>query len=254
MQRKKYILGNWKLNKNLAETRKFFSVFNNRIVNNKNIVYGFGPTYLCLGLATNLKKGQTIIMAQDVSDKISGSYTGQTSCLQLKDFKINYAIIGHSEARKYLGCDDNIVNAKALTCLANKITPVICIGESLAQYNKNQTKQVLAKQLRTIFKGVKDASKCLIAYEPLWAIDSGKTPTTKEISSLCGFIRKTIAQLFNKTIADKTPILYGGSVNEKNGLTIVTLPNVDGALIGGVSLDPIKFAQIIKEVDKWTKK
>lgn len=240
----KYIFGNWKLNKNLKEITSFFAIFNKHLITSKKIVYGFAPTYLGIGLSTNLKKGQTIILAQDVASNLAGSYTGQVGCQQLKDFGISYAIVGHSESRKYLGCTDEIVNQKVKTCLANKITPVVCIGETLNQYNKKQTKQVLAKQLKTIFKGV-DASKCVIAYEPLWAIGSGKTPTLKEISNLCGYI---------KSFAKRTPILYGGSVNEQNALDIVTLKNVDGSLIGGASLDPHKMTKILKELKLWLTK
>lgn len=244
MTSKKYILGNWKLNKNLSDITKFFAEFNKHQITNNKIVYGFAPTFLGLGMASNLKKGQTIIISQDVCENDEGSYTGQISCKQLKDFGIKHAIVGHSETRKFLGCTDTIVNKKVKACLKNKIAPIVCIGESLKQYNAKQTKQVLAKQLKIIFAGV-DASKCIVAYEPLWAIGSGKTPTTKEISSLCGFI---------KSIVKKTPVLYGGSVNDTNALTIVTLKNVDGLLIGGASLCPHKFHNILKGVNLWTRK
>lgn len=256
MLRKKYILGNWKLNKDLSEITKFFNVFNKFVFRNQNLVYGFAPTHLGLGLASNLKKGQTIIMAQDVSEKLQGSYTGQISVQTLKDFDIKHAIVGHSETRQFLGYSDEIVNAKVLTCLANGITPIICIGETLKQYEAKQTKQILTKQLTTIFKDVRpnDVAKCVIAYEPIWAIGSGKTPTLKEISELCGFIRLTIKKLFNATISDKIHILYGGSVNDTNALQIISLPNVDGSLIGGASLDPKKFINILKETKQWLSK
>ncbi len=256
MLRKKYILGNWKLNKNLSEIAKFFVYFNKLVIRSEKIVYGFAPTHLGLAHAVNLKKGQTIIMAQDVSEKIQGSYTGQTSCYTLKDLSVKHVIVGHSETRQYLGCTDAMVNAKVLTCLSHNITPVICIGETLKQYENNQTKQVLTKQLTTIFNSVrpKDATKCIIAYEPLWAIGSGQTPTLKEISELCEFIRLTIKKLFNVNVANRLPILYGGSVNEGNALEIISLPNVDGTLIGGASLDPNKFSTILKEIKQWVSK
>lgn len=244
MARTKYILGNWKMNKNLVEISQFFANFNKHLIVNPKIKYGFAPTYLGLGLAANLKKGQTFIIAQDVNYELEGSYTGQISCKQLKDYKINYAILGHSETRKFLGCTDKIVNMKVKACLANNITPIVCIGESLQQYEKHQTKAVLAKQLKTIFNGV-NASKCLVAYEPLWAIGTGKTPTTKEITTICTYL---------KGFVKHTPILYGGSVNENNALNIVALKNVDGLLIGGASLHPDKFQKILKEVNVWIRK
>lgn len=255
MSRKKYVLGNWKLNKNLDEVTKFFSTFNKTKLNTK-IVYGFAPVGLYLQTASKLKKGNCLVIAQDVSEQIEGSYTGQVSCKQLKDFKVKHAIVGHSETRKFLGCDDKVVNAKVTACLNNGITPIICIGESLQQYKAKLTKKVLTKQINTIFKGINanNATKCIIAYEPLWAIGTGLTPTTKEISNLCGYIRKVIKQLFNTNIANKLPILYGGSVNDNNALNIIKLNDVDGLLIGGASLCPAKMIKIIKNIDIWLTK
>lgn len=260
--RKKYILGNWKLNKNLSETVAFFRTLNNtlkkdeQLANSKSLVYGIAPTFMGLQPAQALKKGVTNIIAQDVSAIDHGSYTGQVSCKQLKDYKIKYCILGHSETRKYLGVTDKIVNEKVLACLANDIKPIICIGESLEQYNKKQTKRVLTNQLKTIFKGVKaaDAFNCIIAYEPLWAIGSGKTPSFEEISALCSYMRSVIKNIFNASVCYQMPLLYGGSVNENNALDIITLKDVDGLLIGGVSLDASKFSQILTTIKKWKNK
>jgi len=259
--RKKYVLGNWKCNKSLTEVIAFFRTFNNvlkldtKLTGCKTIVYGVAPTYLGLQAAVTLKKGATQIIAQDVSGAENGSYTGQVSANMLKDpnLDIEYCIVGHSETRKFLGVSDKIVNEKVLACLRHNIKPVICIGESLTQYNKKQTKRVLANQLKTIFKDVpaKEATNCVIAYEPLWAIGTGKIPSFEEISNLCGYMRQVVKNIFNVSICYQMPILYGGSVNEKNALDIITLKDVDGLLIGGASLDPYKFSKILKDVKQW---
>lgn len=255
MTRKKYILGNWKLYKNLSDITAFFADFNKQQTKTSNVVYGFAPTYLGLALAANLKKGQAIIMAQDVSDKLEGSYTGQISPIQLKDFGIKHCIVGHSETRKFLGANDEVVNKKVLTCLSNKIKPIICIGESLTQYKRKQTRHVLTQQLKTIFAGVKptQATNCVIAYEPLWAIGTGITPTHEEITSLCGYIRKVLVSFYGKKIAEQMIILYGGSVNKDNIMSIIALKDVDGCLIGKASLSAVDMAKIIKEVNIWTR-
>jgi len=259
--RKKYILGNWKCNKSLTEVISFFRTFNHtldadeKLSGCRTIVYGIAPTYLGLQAAVTLKKGVTEIIAQDVSGAENGSYTGQVSATMLKDpnLQIKYCIVGHSETRKFLGVDDRIVNEKVIACLKHNVKPVICIGESLSQYNKKQTKKVLSNQIKTIFKNVsaKDANNCIIAYEPLWAIGTGKTPTLEEVASLCGFIRQTVKSIYNASVCYQMPILYGGSVNENNALDIIKQKDVDGLLIGGASLDPYKFTKIIKDVKAW---
>lgn len=256
IKRKKYIIGNWKLNNGFAETTKYFTQFNKLLnsdkilLNNKQLFYGLAPSYLSLALATKHKISPTQIIAQDVANVDKGSYTSQVSCSQLKDLKIKYAIIGHSETRKYLGVTDAIVNAKAINVFANKMIPIICIGESLDEYNNKLTKKVLANQIKTILQNIDilNASKAIIAYEPLWAIGSGKTPTFEEIAKLAGFIRKTLTSLYDDTTAKQMVILYGGSVNENNAVSIIKQPNVDGLLIGGVSLYPDKFFKIIRDV------
>ncbi|XQP55604.1 MAG: triose-phosphate isomerase [Mycoplasmoidaceae bacterium] len=248
---KKYIFGNWKLNKNQAEVSTFFATFNKQQVKSDYLVYGVAPTFLGLQLANYLKQGQTNIVAQDVCEYEHGSFTGQISVRQLNDLNINYVIVGHSEARKYLGCTDQIVNKKVAICLANDITPIICIGESLKEYKAKQTKKVLAKQLKTIFKGisVSEAKKCIIAYEPLWAIGSGKTPSLSEINGLCTYLKQVLKTLYKQTM--NTPILYGGSVNNDNAIEIATQLSVDGLLIGGASLDANKFATILQHLNLW---
>lgn len=254
--RKIYIIGNWKLNKSFNEIRTFFESFNDllkddtNLFNSNEIVYGFAPTFIGIPYAGSLMVGNTNIIAQDVCERGNGSYTGQVSAAQLLEHDVKYCIIGHSEARKFLGCNDKIVNAKAKALLASKMIPIICIGESLEQYNNNETKAVLLQQIKTIFDGISadDALNCVIAYEPLWAIGSGKTPTLEEINSLSKYFREVLTDIYDKNVALSMPLLYGGSVNENNAKSIVELSDVDGCLIGGVSLYPEKFIKILKDV------
>ena len=252
----KYIFGNWKLNKTNKDIILYFRNFNNylkknkRLASCKTLVYGIAPTFLGLSLVAKLKNKSLNILAQDVSDAEIGSYTGQIGCKQLIDLNIKYTIIGHSETRKYLNVNDKIVNKKLITCLKNKITPIICIGESLDCYKKKQTKKFLANQLKTIFLNVEHdhKQKCIIAYEPLWAIGTGQIPSLSEIENISSYIRISIKKIFNHTFAAQTPILYGGSVNDTNATNILKQKNVDGLLIGGASLDVYKFIKILESV------
>ncbi len=246
-QRKKYILGNWKLHKQSKDIISFFKTFNKLPISNKNVIYGFAPTHVYLDKALKLKKKATTnILAQDVSCELEGSYTGQISAKQLKDLKIAYCIIGHSETRQFLGCDDVCVGKKIVALTNYQIKPIVCIGEKASQ--KRNPQRALKQQLETIFKHIKpeQASQCLIAYEPIWAIGSGETPSLNRIKETATFIRQTMKKLFNGIVANKIGILYGGSVDTTNAKHILLQRNVDGLLIGGASLDPKKIAQIIR--------
>lgn len=252
----KYIFGNWKLNKINKDIVDYFNYFDNYLKKHKNlafvksIIYGIAPTFLGLPIATSIKHPTINILAQDVSDAEMGSYTGQISCQQLKELGIKYVIIGHSETRKYLNVNDEIVNKKLISCWKNKIIPIICIGESLDQYKKKQTKKFLAKQLKTIFSNINHVhkQKCIIAYEPLWAIGTGKIPSLLEIENICSFIKTILKKIFNNSMVCSTPVLYGGSVDENNAINIIMQKNVDGLLIGKASLDVHKFIKILESV------
>lgn len=247
LSRKKYIIGNWKLHKNYNEISQFFKSFNKQITETANVVYGFAPTHACLDKAVRSKKKSSIkIVAQDVSSEVEGSFTGQISIKQLKDLKIEYAIVGHSETREFLGCCDECVGKKVDTLTNHNIKPIICIGEKASQ--KRNPQRALKAQLETIFRKIKpeQACQCLIAYEPIWAIGSGLTPTLRRINATAIFIRKTMKELFNGIVASKISILYGGSVSTENAKDILMLRNIDGLLIGGASLDATKIVKIIK--------
>lgn len=255
MTRSKYIIGNWKLHKDNKEIDKFFAAFNKLVTTDDSIVYGFAPTHVCLAHALKAKKKtSTLIIGQDVSSQLEGSLTGQVSAKQLQVLGLKYCIVGHSETRQFLAVTDQDINKKVLALIQCGIKPIICIGENAKQ--KAHPEKVLEKQLTTIFKHVKpeEACQCLIAYEPVWAIGSGLTPSLNKIKETTNFIRKTIKQLFNGIVANKVGILYGGSVGVDNALDIMKQKDVDGLLIGSVSLDPKKFTTIMKKVSVWKRK
>lgn len=257
MSRKTYIFGNWKLHKKFNEIGLFFKQFNRltkkdkRISKNSDLVYGFAPSHFGVLPAINFAKGKANILVQDVGCNNMGAFTGQVAFWQLNEFKISYAIVGHSETRKYLGNNDENVNKTIKVLLSNNIIPIICIGESLETYKSKKTNTFLAKQIKTIFKDINldQMQKCIIAYEPLWAIGSGKTPTLDEVQKTVHFIRQSFKFFSNEqsNIAENMHILYGGSANDKNAGNLMSLKDVDGLLIGGASLDPLIFISILKQ-------
>ncbi len=172
--------------------------------------------------------------AQNIHQQLKGAYTGEVSAQMLVEFGVQYCLVGHSERRQHFHETNSDVRAKAETCLGENITPIICIGETLEQYEANQTTEVLERQLDECLPS---KSGFWIAYEPVWAIGTGKTPTTDDISKVHSMLRKK---------SPNTTLLYGGSVNGNNAATIFAIPNVDGALVGGASLDMVAVTAILK--------
>ncbi|MFH0993750.1 MAG: triose-phosphate isomerase, partial [bacterium] len=184
------------------------------------------------------------IGAQNLHFADEGAYTGEVSGPLLKSYNIDYVIIGHSERRKYCFETDDIVNEKVFAALRNGLTPIVCVGEILAERLAGTTNDVLRRQVTKAFAGVeeKQMKKIVIAYEPVWAIGTGKTATADIADEACGFIRSLCGELFGTAVAEAIRIQYGGSVNPKNIDELLAKPNIDGALIGGASLDPDQFA------------
>lgn len=187
------------------------------------------------------------IGAQNIHWENGGAFTGEISANTLKELKCEYVIIGHSERRQYFGENDNTVNKKMLKALETGLIPILCIGESLEERSAGQTFKVLERQLELGLKGVvvKSGVELVIAYEPIWAIGTGQTATTEQAQDAHNFVRSQLIKLLGSNIADTVSILYGGSMNEKNAEELLNCPDVDGGLIGGASLDPVKFNAII---------
>ncbi len=247
--RKTVIAGNWKMNmvpsdvKPFAEALKTLSPKNQRLCE----VAVCAP-YVDLPAAIKaFKDCKVSIGAENLSEHESGAYTGEVSAFMLADLGIKYVIIGHSERRQYYGETDLTVNKKVHAAVDAGLTPIICVGESLEQRELGITNDLVRLQLKSAIAGL-DATqvrKLIIAYEPIWAIGTGKTATAEQANEVCAEIRLTIRNMFGARIARALTIQYGGSMNENNAAELLAQPDIDGGLIGGASLVPEKFAAII---------
>jgi len=195
----------------------------------------------------HFKENGVGVGAQNVSEHVSGAYTGEISCAQLTDIGVEYVIIGHSERREYYGETDDFVNKKVLAVLNSPLRPIICIGESLHQRELGITNDLVTMQVKIALHGVgiDEIRRVIIAYEPIWAIGTGETATAEDAQDICREIRDVIACLYDKDTANAITIQYGGSMNDKNAKELLAQPDIDGGLIGGASLKPELFAKII---------
>lgn len=189
---------------------------------------------------TNIRLG-----AENVHFAEKGAYTGEISAAMLKEYGVEYVIIGHSERRQYFGETDETVNKRTLTALTAGLTPIVCVGETLEERETGKTENVLHRQLEKGLKGVEDLTKLVIAYEPVWAIGTGKTATAAQANETIGYIRKTLGELFCEKCAAKVRIQYGGSMNAGNCKELMAQEEIDGGLIGGASLKAPDFSAIV---------
>ena len=189
---------------------------------------------------TNIRLG-----AENVHFAEKGAYTGEISAAMLKEYGVEYVIIGHSERRQYFGETDETVNKRTLTALTAGLTPIVCVGETLEERETGKTEAVLHRQLEEGLKGVEDLTKLVIAYEPVWAIGTGKTATAAQANETIGYIRKTLGELFCEKCAAKVRIQYGGSMNAGNCKELMAQEEIDGGLIGGASLKAPDFSAIV---------
>jgi triosephosphate isomerase (TIM) len=248
--RKKIVAGNWKMNTTLQEGITLAREVETITVqaNSKAIVVVCVP-FIHL---TEVKKvvAKVGLGAQNCAAEVSGAFTGEVSAQMIASTGAGYVIIGHSERRSYYHDTDQILNKKVKLALANNLTPIFCIGELLSERESNKHFEVVKSQLvNGIFDcSETDFSKLVIAYEPVWAIGTGKTATSAQAQEMHKFIRDTISAKYGNSVADNTTILYGGSCNEKNAAELFANPDVDGGLIGGASLKPESFLGIIKAI------
>lgn len=248
-ERKLIIAGNWKMNKTVAEALDLVRGLKLELGNVKEVDMVVCPPYTALGgvskaiLDSNIRLG-----AQNMSEHNVGAYTGEIAAVMLKEFSVRYVILGHSERRQYQKESDALISKKALAAHGASLKPIICVGETLEQREGGQTENVLQTQVQGSLAGLsKDQmSETIIAYEPVWAIGTGKTATTAQAQEAHAFIRKLLGKLFDETIARRVRIEYGGSVKPSNARELMSQPDVDGALVGGASLEVRSFADIIK--------
>lgn len=246
---KKLILaGNWKMNKTIAESVDFANIFCNRVKASKHKII-ICPVFTCVHALAQAFKGTNIdVGAQNVHFADSGAYTGEISANMLKDVGAKYVIIGHSERRQYNAETNEIVNLKLKKAIESGLTAIMCIGESLIQREKNRTFSVLKKQLTEGLTGITELDNIIIAYEPIWAIGTGKTASSEQIAKTHAGIKRVLKSIFGQQQSKNIKILYGGSVNNSNAKEILALKNVNGALVGGASLSAEKFSDLILSV------
>ncbi len=246
--RKPIIVGNWKMNKTIAETNAFVEAVDSSVTDTAD--WGIATPYLSLQSA-KAKAKKLLIAAENCHFKDNGAYTGEVSVEMLKEIGIEWVILGHSERRQYFGETDETVNAKMLQVLKNDLTPIVCVGETLEEYEAGTTKDVVKTQTVAAFKDVcpNCASRVVIAYEPVWAIGTGKTATNKIAQDVCAYIRSVVADLYGQEVADKVRIQYGGSVKPEGLKALLEQPDIDGALVGGASLVEDSYKAMIAALD-----
>jgi len=249
-KRRRVLAGNWKMFKTQADTRAFFSAFNPLVADVSDCDMVIAPPFTSVAAAVDATRGTQIgISAQDVYWEKEGAFTGEISTGMLTEAGCRYTIVGHSERRQFFGETNETVFKKAKAALAARLTPIVCIGEMLHDRESGRTEHTCLEQ----FKGSVGAltpeefSRILVAYEPVWAIGTGLTATPEIAAAVHRFVRKTAAELFNADLAAGLRILYGGSVKPDNIQGLMAQPELDGALVGGASLDPKSFAAIVKD-------
>ncbi len=248
--RKNVVAGNWKMNKSLQEGLKLAKELNealkNRVLDCDVVI---GTPYIHLASVVDVVDPNKIgVAAQNCADKESGAYTGEVSASMLASTGARYVILGHSERRAYYGETPQILKDKVELALANGLTPIFCIGEVLEEREAGKHFDVVKEQIEQSLFGLdaEDFVKIVLAYEPVWAIGTGKTATPAQAQEMHAFIRKTLTSKYGQEVAASTSILYGGSVNAENAKELFSNPDVDGGLIGGASLSVDKFMPIIE--------
>lgn len=248
--RKKVVAGNWKMFKDKNETIELISHLKEKLLKfNSDVEVAICPPFTSLETAKEMIKGSIIKLgAQNMYYEEEGAFTGEVSAKMLKSFGVEYVILGHSERRTIFKENDSIINKKILKAIESDLIPIFCIGETLAEREENKTFEIVERQLIEGLNGVTNAQieKVIIAYEPVWAIGTGKTATPSQAEEVHKFIREKLSTLFNNQLADRITILYGGSVKPENAKELFNQPNIDGGLIGGACLKADSFASIIK--------
>lgn len=245
--RKPIIVGNWKMNKTIAEAVEFIKAVDP--VCHDGATFGVGTSFLALNESIKNAKN-LIIAAENCHFKDSGAFTGEVSVPMLEEIGLKYCIIGHSERREMFGDTDETVNLKAKRLIDAGITPILCIGETEAQYDVGETEKVIREQLSGSLADLcpKCVANMVIAYEPIWAIGTGKSATKEDAQKCCAIVRDQVRVMYGDEAADNVRIQYGGSVKPENIVEYMACPDIDGALIGGASLKADSFIDIINKV------
>lgn len=244
--RKKMVAGNWKMNKTPSEAIELVKELKPLVADSDVDVVFCVPSIDIMPVNNELEGSNIYIGAENMFYEEKGAYTGELSADMLTDAGVTHVILGHSERRQYFNEDDSMINRKVSAAIGHGIVPIICCGESFEQRERGITLQVIKKQIVGAFMRIsaEDAAKCIIAYEPIWAIGTGRVATTQQAQEVCNVIRNNIRDIYGKQVAETVRILYGGSVNADNALALFSEPDIDGGLVGGASLRP-EFAKIV---------
>lgn len=247
--RRKLLLGNWKMNKTVSEAKEFALEAKDlgKLAKQNKVDMGICVPYIDLAPVKKILKNSLIVGAENCHELDHGAYTGEVSIPMLLDLGITWCIIGHSERRTYYNETSEACNKKILALLKNNMVPVYCCGESLETYEEGKTKEFVKEQIIKGFKDVskEDAAKVVIAYEPIWSIGTGKNASKEIAEDVCKFIRKIIKDLYDTKTSNKVRILYGGSVKPNNIKEYLYCDNIDGALVGGASLDVNSYKELL---------
>src|SRR5215471_9709785 len=248
-ERRLIIAGNWKMNKTVAEALALVQDLKIELANLMQVDIVVCPPFTALSEVAKAVRGSNIRLgAQNMSEHGPGAYTGEIAAMMLKEFGVRYVILGHSERRQYQKESDELISKKARAAHAASLEPIVCVGETLEEREAGQMKKVLETQLSGSLTGLgkSQMAETIIAYEPVWAIGTGKTATTDQAQEAHAFIRRLLVHLYDDPTARRVRIQYGGSVKPSNARELMSQPDVDGALVGGASLEAQSFAEIVK--------
>ncbi len=248
-ERKLIIAGNWKMNRTVAEALDLVQSLKRELNGVKEVDIVICPPFTALhAVAREVLESNIRLGAQNMSENNVGAYTGEIAAVMLKEFSVRYVVLGHSERRQYQQESDALIARKAAAAHAGSIKPIVCVGELLADRESDRTEQVIGSQIRGSLAGLtkEQMIETIVAYEPVWAIGTGKTATSQQAQDVHAFIRTTLRSMFDDNVARKVRIQYGGSVKPNNARELMSQPDVDGALVGGASLEVRSFSDIIK--------
>jgi triosephosphate isomerase len=249
--RKTIIAANWKMNMTCEEAAGYIDILLRELGQDERVEVVIIPPFTAIAKVSELlsHSQQVKVGAQNMYFEKSGAFTGEVSAAMLRELFVRYVVLGHSERRAIFGETDEVVNRKTRAAHDAVLKPIVCIGETLAEREAGKVEAVLDRQIRGSLAGLsaKEMTETVLAYEPIWAIGTGRTATPAQAQDAHAFIRKTVAKVWDRTTAAKVRIQYGGSVKPENAAALMGQPDIDGALVGGASLDPRAFAQIVKQ-------
>lgn len=251
MKRKRYIFGNWKMNKTSREAREFLSIFCSLVRDSSSTsVIGIAPPFTALSACSESIQVHNFpiwLGAQNLHQELSGAFTGEVALPMLQEFGVRFVLLGHSERRHIFHEDDETIALKIERAARGGIIPILCIGETLEVKEGGRTQEMLSNQLVSGLSRLTETASIILAYEPVWAIGTGKAASITDVQEVHSFCRQVLSQIFSKEKAETVPILYGGSIKADNARSFASCPDVDGLLVGGASMNPKEFSHVIEQ-------